>query len=87
MAALFNSKDWVDKENDLNTVIGSGTNVSPRGVGYCHMASSFLVGPCACPVTSCEKLITPDRNALGDGLIEALECLKAWWDNGLILRY
>jgi hypothetical protein len=31
--------------------------------------------------------ITPDRNALGDDLIEALECLKAWWDNGLVLRH
>jgi len=51
MAALFNSMDWVDEENDLSTVIG------------------------------------PDRNALGDDLIEALECLKAWWDNGLVLRH
>ena len=49
----------------------------------------------ACPSTSyeCERvfssvkrLITPDRNALGDDLIEALECLKAWWDNGLVER-
>jgi hypothetical protein len=49
----------------------------------------------ACPATSCEcerafssakRLITPDRNALGDDLIEALECLKAWWDNGLVKR-
>ena len=39
----------------------------------------------ACPTTSCEcervfssakRLITPDRNALGDDLIEALECLR-----------
>jgi hypothetical protein len=42
----------------------------------------------ACPVTSCEcerafssakKLVTPERN------FEALECLRAWWNNGLIL--
>jgi len=50
----------------------------------------------SCPATSCEcerafssakRLITPDQNALGDDLIEALECLKAWWDNGLVLRH
>jgi hypothetical protein len=49
----------------------------------------------ACPATSCEckrafssakRLITPDRNVLDDDLIEALECLKAWWDNGLVKR-
>jgi hypothetical protein len=49
----------------------------------------------SCPATSCEcekvfsstkELITSERNTLGDELIEALECLKAWWDNGLVKR-
>jgi hAT family C-terminal dimerisation region len=49
----------------------------------------------ACPATSCEcerafssakKLITPERNSLADDIIEALECLKAWWNNGLVKR-
>jgi hAT family C-terminal dimerisation region len=35
---------------------------------------------------STKKLITPERNALGDAIIEAGECLKAWWDQGLITR-
>jgi len=39
-----------------------------------------------CPATSCERerafssvkrLLSPDLNALDDGIIEALECLKA----------
>ena len=43
----------------------------------------------ACPAKSCEcerafssvkKLITPERNSLGDNIIEALECLRAWWN-------
>jgi hAT family C-terminal dimerisation region len=47
----------------------------------------------SCPATSCEcervfsstkKLITPERNKLRDDIIEALECLKAWFDKGLI---
>ena len=49
----------------------------------------------ACPATSCEceqafssakKLITPEGNLLGDNIIEALECLRAQWNNGLIGR-
>jgi hypothetical protein len=49
----------------------------------------------SCPATSCEcervfsstkKLITPERNKLQDDTIEALECLKAWFDKGLIER-
>jgi hypothetical protein len=28
MAALFDSMDWVDEENDLSTVIGSGTRIA-----------------------------------------------------------
>jgi len=35
---------------------------------------------------SAKKLITPERNSLGDNIIEALECLRAWWNNGLIKR-
>jgi hypothetical protein len=35
---------------------------------------------------SAEKLITPERSALSDATIEAGECLKAWWDQGLITR-
>ena len=41
----------------------------------------------ACAFSSAKRLIAPDRNALGDDLIEALECLKAWWDNGLVERH
>ena len=49
----------------------------------------------ACPATSCEcerafsrteKLITPERNVLVDNIIEALECLRVWWNNGLVKR-
>jgi hypothetical protein len=37
-------------------------------------------------LSSAKKLITPERNALSDATIEATECLKAWWDQGLITR-
>ena len=34
--------------------------------------------------TSTKKLITPERNRLAEEIIEASECLKNWWDRGLI---
>jgi hypothetical protein len=34
--------------------------------------------------SSAKKLITPERNRLHEEIIEASECLKNWWDNGLI---
>ena len=41
----------------------------------------------SCAFSSAKRLNTPDRNALGDDLVKALECLKALWDNGLVLRH
>jgi hypothetical protein len=38
------------------------------------------------PLSSAKKLITPERKLLGDSIIEALECLRVWWKNGLIKR-
>jgi hypothetical protein len=34
--------------------------------------------------SSVKKLITPERNRLTEEIIEASECLKSWWDCGLI---
>jgi hypothetical protein len=34
--------------------------------------------------SSAKKLITLERNQLGEDIIEACECLKAWWRNSLI---
>jgi hypothetical protein len=34
--------------------------------------------------SSTKKMLTPVRNRLGDDIIEACECLKAWWDNEMI---
>jgi hAT family C-terminal dimerisation region len=34
--------------------------------------------------SSTKKLITSERNALAKDIIEACECLKAWWKNSLI---
>ena len=34
--------------------------------------------------SSTKKLITPERNRLYEQIIEAFECLKNWWAQGLI---
>jgi hypothetical protein len=37
--------------------------------------------------SSAKRLVTADHNTLVDDLIEAPEYLKAWRDNGLVLRH
>jgi hypothetical protein len=34
--------------------------------------------------SSAKKLITPERNQLGEDIIEACECLKGWGKNSLV---
>jgi hypothetical protein len=36
--------------------------------------------------TNAKKLISPERNHLYGQIIEATECLKNWWDCGLIVQ-
>jgi hypothetical protein len=47
-------------------------------------ASLAIFYECERAFRSAKKLITPERKFLGDNIIEALECLRAWWNNGLI---
>jgi hypothetical protein len=43
-----------------------------------------MVTECERAFSSAKKLITSERNALGDDTIKASEYLKTWWDQGLI---
>src|SRR5947207_5368784 len=36
------------------------------------------------PSAAPKKLVTPERNRSSDDIMEATECLKAWWDSGAI---
>jgi hypothetical protein len=36
--------------------------------------------------SSAKKLVSVERINLGDDAIEALECLKVWWDRGFVER-
>ena len=53
----------------------------PNYETYKHPAMS---AECERVFSSAKKLITPERNQLGEDIIETCECLKAWWRNNLI---
>ena len=53
----------------------------------------FALDTLSCPAMSAEcervfsstkRLIIPERNILKEDIVEACECLKAWWNNSLI---
>ena len=48
------------------------------------LAIPAMSDECERVFSSAGKMITPERNRLGDDIIEASECLKAWWDSGII---
>jgi hypothetical protein len=41
---------------------------------------------CESLFSSTKKLVSPHRCSIKEDLMEALECLKAWWDSGIIVR-
>jgi hAT family C-terminal dimerisation region len=49
------------------------------------LAIPVISAECERVFSSAGKMITPERNRLGDEIIEAGKCLKAWWDSGLII--
>jgi hypothetical protein len=51
----------------------------------CELLTPLTLTGTGCVTIAC-LLITPERNKLQGGTIEALECLKAWFDKGLIKR-
>jgi hypothetical protein len=53
---------------------------------YAHDALSCpaMSTECERVFSSAKKLLTPESNALSEGIIEACECLKAWWKKDLI---
>ena len=48
------------------------------------LAIPAMSAECERVFSSTKKLITPERNRLTEDIIEASECLKNWWDHGLI---
>jgi hypothetical protein len=48
------------------------------------LAIPVMSAECERVFSSTKKLVTPERNRLAEEIIEASECLKNWWDRGLI---
>jgi hypothetical protein len=48
------------------------------------LAIPATAAECERTFSSAKKLISPERNRLADEVIEASECLKAWFDNDMI---
>jgi hypothetical protein len=48
------------------------------------LAIPAMSAECERVFSSIKKLIIPERNRLGEMSIEASDCLKNWWDRGLI---
>jgi hypothetical protein len=47
-------------------------------------SSSVIPEECERVFSGTKKLVTPERNALAEDIIEACECLKAWRKNSVI---
>ena len=74
----FNSiKWWDDAKTDFSILHFWAFNT---------LAISTMLVKCECVFSSAKKLITPEQNHLHEQIIEASECLKNWWDRGLITQ-
>ena len=51
------------------------------------LAIPAMSAECERVFSSTKELITPERNRLSCDIIEASECLKNWWDRGLIVQH
>jgi hypothetical protein len=45
---------------------------------------NFKSAECERVFSSVKKMATAERNRLSEDIIQACECLKAWWDNGFM---
>jgi hypothetical protein len=50
------------------------------------LAIPAISAECERVFSSTKKFISPERNRLAVDIIEASECLKNWWDHGLIYQ-
>jgi hypothetical protein len=79
----------MDDSSQSGTEIEPVVAIAPDIPTLCLYASDTLAIPamsaeCERVFSSTKKLITPERNRLTEEIIEASECLKNWWERGLI---
>src|SRR3954468_20527697 len=74
----------------LSIQSSGGSTPNPPSLRYLWALGTLAIpamsAECERVFSSTKKLITPGRNRLGEESIEASECLKNWWDRGLITQ-
>jgi hypothetical protein len=48
------------------------------------LAIPAMSAECERVFSSAKKMVTAERNRLSEDIIQACECLKVWWDNGIM---
>jgi hypothetical protein len=48
------------------------------------LAVPAMSAECERVFSSAKKVVTAERNRLSEDIVQACECLKAWWDNGFM---
>jgi hypothetical protein len=48
------------------------------------LAIPGMSAECEREFSSVKKMVTAERNRLLEDIIQACECLKAWWDHGIM---
>ena len=83
--SLCSSCDYRPRCRQLWTQVGKAS-AFPTLYRYALDTWSCLAMSTECEriFSSAKKLITPERNALSEDIIEACECLKSWWKKDLI---
>ena len=72
----FNPVAWWDNQKEVFP--------SLHLYAFDTLAIPAMSTECERVFSNTKKLITPERNRLAEDIIEASECLKNWWDRGLI---
>lgn len=67
---------WMSKKVNFPTL---------RLLAFDVLSIPAMSAECERVFSSTKLMMTPTRNNLNDDIIEACECLKYWWDNGLII--
>src|SRR5271163_4065504 len=49
-----------------------------------HLSCSAMATQCERVFSAARRTLTPERNALGLKVLEACECLRWWWKNGVM---
>jgi hypothetical protein len=69
---------------DIASFWAASPHSALRQLAFDTLSVPAMSTECERTFSSAKKTVSPSRNGLKDDIIEATECLKAWWDNGLI---